>query len=70
MNKIKKLFFIVILLMLLCVYLISFKLYGNKESTKVNVPVTTILETRPRLEDDFYDYINYDYLMQLTEQRK
>lgn len=62
MNKIKKLFFIVILLMLLCVYLISFKLYGNKESTTVNAPVTTILETRPRLEDDFYDYINYDYL--------
>lgn len=62
MKKIRKLFFIVILLILLGVYLISFNSYGNKELTKVNSPVSTILTTRPRLEDDFYDYINYDYL--------
>lgn len=62
MKKIRKLFLIVILLILLGVYLISFNSYGNKEVTKVNSPVSTILTTRPRLEDDFYDYINYDYL--------
>lgn len=62
MKKIRKIFLIVIILILLGVYLISFNSYGNKELTKVNSPVSTILTTRPRLEDDFYDYINYDYL--------
>ena len=62
MKKIRKIFLIVIILILLGVYLISFNSYGNKELTKVNSPVSTILTTRPRLEDDFYDYINYEYL--------
>lgn len=62
MSKIKKVFLIVILLILLGVYIISFNSYGNKEVTKVNSPVSTTLTTRPRLEDDFYDYINYEYL--------
>lgn len=62
MKIIKKVFLIMILLILLSVYLISFNYYGNKEKTKVNSPVSTILTSRPRLEDDFYDYINYEYL--------
>lgn len=62
MKKIRRIFLIVITLILLGGYLISFNSYGNKELTKVNLPVNTILTTRPRLEDDFYDYINYEYL--------
>lgn len=62
MKKFRRIFLIVIILILLGGYLISFNSYGNKELTKVNSPVSTILTTRPRLEDDFYDYINYEYL--------
>jgi putative endopeptidase len=62
MKKFRKIILIVILLILLAIYLISFNFYGNKELTKVNSPVSTVLETCPRLEDDFYDNINYEYL--------
>ena len=61
-EKIKKILFIVILFSFVGVYLISFKAFGNKEYTKANFPVSTTLTSCPRLEDDFYDYINYDYL--------
>ncbi len=62
MKNIKKLLLIIMLLILIGVYLISYKYFGNKEITKVNSPVSTVLTSCPRLEDDFYDYINYDYL--------
>ena len=62
MKKTKRIFGIVLLLILLSMYWISFNIFGNKEKTIVNQPITTTITTRPRLEDDFYEYINYDYL--------
>lgn len=62
MKNIKKIFLVVIIVLLLGGYLISFKFYGNKEATKVNSPIISTLTTKPRIEDDFYDYINYEYL--------
>lgn len=58
----KKIFVIVVLLILLSGYWISFNRFGNKETTITNQPVSTVLTTRPRLQDDFYEYINYEYL--------
>lgn len=58
----KKVLFIAILLILIGTYIFSFKIFGNKEKTVINAPISTVLTTRPRLEDDFYDYINYEYL--------
>ena len=58
----KKIFVIVLLLILLGCYWMSFNKFGNQEKTKTNQPVSTLLTTRPRLEDDFYEYINYEYL--------
>ena len=58
----KKIFVIVLLLILLSGYWISFNKFGNQEKTTTNKPVSTILTTRPRLQDDFYEYINYEYL--------
>ena len=58
----KKIFVIVLLLILLSGYWISFNKLGNQEKTTTNQPVSTVLTTRPRLQDDFYEYINYEYL--------
>lgn len=62
MEKIKKFLVIILLVIILIIYLLSFNLFGNKEKTIVNQPVSTAIDTRPRLEDDFYEYINYEYL--------
>lgn len=62
MKNIKKILLVVIIVLLLGGYLISFKFYGNKDVTKVNSPIISTLTTKPRLEDDFYDYTNYEYL--------
>jgi len=58
----KKIFVIVLLLILLSGYWISFNKFGNQELTTTNKPVSTLLSSRPRLQDDFYEYINYEYL--------
>ncbi len=62
MKLFRNIFLIAVLILLLVAYLISFNYYGNKERTLVNTTISTTLTNRPRLEDDFYDYINYDYL--------
>jgi len=62
MKKIRKILIIILLLILLIGYYISFNKFGNQEKTIVNQPVSTVLNSRPRLEDDFYEYINYEYL--------
>ena len=51
----KKIFVIVLLLILLSGYWISFNKLGNQEKTTTNQPVSTVLTTRPRLQDDFYE---------------
>lgn len=43
-------------------YIISIFIFGNKEKTLVNNPISSVLTSQPRLEDDFYDYVNYKYL--------
>ena len=58
----KKIIGIVLLLILLSGYWISFNKLGNQEQTTINQPVSTLITTRPRLQDDFYEYVNYEYL--------
>lgn len=62
MKKTKKIFLIILLVIILIIYLISFNIFGNKEKTLVGESLSNVITTRPRLEDDFYDYINYEYL--------
>ncbi len=62
MKKTKKIFLIILLVTILIIYLISFNIFGNKEKTLVGESLSNVITTRPRLEDDFYDYINYEYL--------
>ena len=62
MKKTKRRIGIILLLIILIGYWISFSIFGNKEKTVVNEPTKKLSTTRPRLEDDFYEYINYDYL--------
>lgn len=62
MKKTKRILGIIVLIVILSMYWISFNIFGNKEKTIVNQPVSTTLTTCPRLEDDFYEYINFEYL--------
>lgn len=62
MKKTKRIFLIILLTVILSMYLISFNIFGNQETTNVNQPVSTTLTTLPRLEDNFYEHINYEYL--------
>lgn len=62
MKKTKRIFLVILLTIILSIYLISFNIFGNKEKTTVNQPESTTMSERPRLEDDFYQYINYEYL--------
>lgn len=43
-------------------YTITVFVFGKNEKTIVNKPESSVLTTKPRLEDDFYDYVNYQYL--------
>ena len=51
---------------------ISVFVFGNREKTIVNKPVSSVLTSKPRLEDDFYDYVNYQYLSsnQINDEEK
>lgn len=65
MKKISKknsLILILCLLIVIAIYFISVVFLGNKIATKVNNPSSIVLKSKPRLEDDYYDYINYESL--------
>ena len=59
----KKTFIICITIILM--YVIGVMLFGFKNNTIKNTKLHVELTERPRLEDDFYDYINYDKLSQV-----
>ena len=54
--------YILICLIGLIIYTLSVFTFGNKINTKINQTESSILTSKPRLEDDFYDNINYKYL--------
>lgn len=59
-KKIVRLILILAIFMVLYATCIYF--FGDRVKTKSNVPTTYKLTAKPRLEDDFYDYVNYDIL--------
>ncbi len=62
MNNKKLVNLFIILGIVTILYIISIFIFGNKEKTLVNNPISSVLTSQPRLEDDFYDYVNYKYL--------
>ena len=58
----KKLLILIILVTLLVSYFIYLNIFGNKIRTKVNNLTPVALTNQPRLEDDFYNSINYQFL--------
>ena len=50
------------LVLVVLIYFVCLLAFGTKNYTEVNKPVSDILTKQPRLEDDFYDNINYKYL--------
>lgn len=58
----KRTYLIGSLILVVFIYLISLLVFGTKDYTIVNKPVNDLLKKQPRLEDDFYDSINYEYL--------
>lgn len=58
----KKVYFISFLICIIIVYFFSILLFGNKNLTLINKPYSDLLKEKPRLQDDFYDSINYKYL--------
>lgn len=60
--KNKKVLTIGILLLIIIIYVSSIFMFGNKTKTIINKPFTKILSKKPRLEDDFYNYTNYNQL--------
>ena len=58
----KKNIFIASLALIIIIYFISILVFGNKSVTLINQPYDNLLKKQPRLQDDFYDNINYKYL--------
>lgn len=58
----KRNYLIVSLVAVVLIYFVCLLVFGTKNYTEVNKPVSDILTKQPRLEDDFYDNINYEYL--------
>ena len=50
------------LIAVVLIYVICLFAFGNKNTTIVNKPYSNLLTKKVRLEDDFYDSINYEYL--------
>ena len=50
------------LVLVVLIYFVCLLAFGTKNYTEINKPVSDILTKQPRLEDDFYDNINYKYL--------
>ena len=58
----KKNIFIASLALIIIIYFISILIFGNKNVTLINQPYDNLLKKQPRLQDDYYDNINYKYL--------
>lgn len=56
---------IIICLSIIIIYTFGVSLFGYKNSTIKNTKLHAELTEKPRLEDDFYNYINYDKLSQV-----
>ena len=56
---------IIICIFIIIVYILGLLFFGYKNNTIKNTKLNTALTEKPRLEDDFYSYINYDKLSQV-----
>lgn len=56
---------IIICITIILLYIIGVMFFGFKSNTVKNTKLHVELTERPRLEDDFYDYVNYDKLSQV-----
>ena len=63
MKKYKKTLYLVCsLLGVFLIYVGCLLIFGRKDVTEVNKPYNNLLLKQPRLQDDYYDYINFEYL--------
>ena len=53
---------VIICLLILVIYVLGIIFFGYKNNTIKNTKLHVELTEKPRLEDDFYDFINYDTL--------
>lgn len=60
----KRTYLIGSLVLVVLIYFVCLLVFGTKNYTEVNKPVSELLTKQPRLEDDFYDNISYKYLSQ------
>ena len=57
-----KVLLIILSIALVIAYILFANIYGNHFKTKVNDLTVIELKERPRLEDDYYNYVNYELL--------
>ena len=57
-----KVLLIILSIALVIAYILFANIYGNHFKTKVNDPTVIELKERPRLEDNYYNYVNYELL--------
>ena len=58
----KKTYLICSLTLIVFIYFISLLVFGTKDYTIINKPVRDVLTKQPKLEDDYYNNMNYKYL--------
>lgn len=58
----KKTYLICSLVLIVFIYFISLLVFGTKDYTIINKPVRDVLTKQPKLEDDYYNNMNYKYL--------
>lgn len=61
-NKKNGLIVISCLLIVMVIYFACVVFCRNKITTEVNNSSSIVLNSKPRLKDDYYDYINYEFL--------
>ena len=57
----KKTYLICSLTLIVFIYFISLLVFGTKDYTIINKPVRDVLTKQPKLEDDYYNNMNYKY---------
>ncbi len=62
MKKTRIVIISILSVIVLVTYFCCAILFSKKDVTIVNNPTPIELKEQPRLEDDFFDYVNYDYL--------
>jgi len=60
-NK-KRIYLICSLVLVVVIYFVCLLCFGNHDNTILNKPVSDVLKNQPRLQDDYYNHINYKYL--------